>query len=69
MHSSIPNLHKHMLDLTVIFFFPIIFSQVLRFIFARISLTSFSFFVQRTVIVPPEAGYGQKGMNEIPVSP
>ncbi|XP_052201766.1 peptidyl-prolyl cis-trans isomerase FKBP18, chloroplastic isoform X2 [Diospyros lotus] len=24
---------------------------------------------KRTVIVPPEAGYGQKGMNEIPVSP
>jgi len=24
-------------------------------------------FLQRTVIVPPEAGYGQKGMNEIPV--
>lgn len=23
--------------------------------------------MQRTVIVPPEAGYGQKGMNEIPV--
>lgn len=23
--------------------------------------------LQRTVIVPPEAGYGQKGMNEIPV--
>lgn len=24
--------------------------------------------LQRTVIVPPEAGYGQKGMNEIPVN-
>ncbi|KAF2324805.1 hypothetical protein GH714_017199 [Hevea brasiliensis] len=24
---------------------------------------------KRTVIVPPEAGYGQKGMNEIPVNP
>lgn len=32
---------------------------------------AFSFFyvpLQRTVIVPPEAGYGQKGMNEIPVN-
>lgn len=25
--------------------------------------------LQRTVIVPPEKGYGQKGMNEIPVKP
>jgi len=24
-------------------------------------------FAQRTVIVPPEAGYGSRGMNEIPV--
>lgn len=25
--------------------------------------------LQRTVIVPPEAGYDKKGMNEIPVKP
>lgn len=58
---SLGNLHS---DFDIVHFL----SFFSHFSTYKLSCHYFLVSLQRTVIVPPEAGYGPKGMNEIPVS-
>lgn len=47
---------------TIIDFYPFCYC------FIYVNTYNYGIGMQRTVIVPPEAGYGKRGMNEIPVN-